>query len=69
MRGGSSERRLSVEDLEALLWAANKAEKTAVSAAEKAKETKLALVEWIMARVTEDEADCLFQSEEHLEPD
>lgn len=69
MRGASSERSSSVEDLEALLRAANKAEKAAVRATEKAKETKLALVERIMARVTEEEADRLFQLGEHLEPD
>ena len=48
MRGALSER-----NLEALLRVANKAEKAAVRAMEKAREAKLALVERIMARVTE----------------
>lgn len=69
MSEGSSERRSSTEDLEALLRAANKAEKAAARAAEKAKETKLALVERIMARATEEEIDRLFQLGAQLEPE
>lgn len=46
--------------MEALLKTANRLEKAAVRAAEKARNAKLVLVEQILARVTEEESERLF---------
>lgn len=69
MSRGSSEGKSSIEDLEALLRAANKVEKAAARAAAKAEEAKLVLVERIMARATQEEIDRLFQLGSQLEPE
>lgn len=69
MNRGSSEGRSSSEDLEALLKAANRAEKAAAHAVAKAEESKLALIECIMAHVTQEKLDRLFRLGPQLEPD